>query len=109
MVIVMVALAASALLGLATGLGFRVWANLIVAPVVAFGSATALVSHGLRYFDGMLVSLACLFVSQTAYLIGVFLAPDSHITTLLADDVCDDEPRPIASTISGASKRSPSM
>ena len=33
MIIVLVALAASALLGLATGLVFRVWANVIVAPL----------------------------------------------------------------------------
>jgi hypothetical protein len=48
MIIVLVALAASALLGLATGLVFRVWANLVAAPLVALGSALALASHGFR-------------------------------------------------------------
>jgi len=92
MIIVLVALAASALLGLATGLLFRVWANAIVAPVIAFVSAVALASHGFGFLEGVLVTVACLFVSQTAYLVGVFLVSDASITYFLAGDVFDDKP-----------------
>ena len=92
MVIVLVALAASALLGLATGLVFRVWANVIVAPLIAFGSAIALVSHGFGLLKGILVTFACLFVSQTAYLAGVFLLFGAGISDFLADHVFHDEP-----------------
>jgi hypothetical protein len=92
MIIVLVALAASALLGLVTGLLFRVWANAIVAPVIAFVSAIALAAHRFGFWEGVLVTVACLFVSQTAYLLGVFLVSGAGIANLLADDVFDDEP-----------------
>src|SRR6202035_1073497 len=92
MIIVLVALAASALLGLATGLVFRVWANAIVALLIAFVSATALRSHGFGFSEGVLVTVACLFVSQAAYFVGVFLDPRAGIGNFLADDVFDDEP-----------------
>ena len=92
MIIVLVALATSALLGLATGLVFRVWANLVVAPLVALGSALALASHGFRFLEGVLVTFACLFVSQLAYLIGVFLVSPASIANYLANDVPDNEP-----------------
>src|ERR1700761_3675087 len=93
MIIVLVALAASALLGLATGLVFRVWANLIVGPLIAFVSALALASHGFGFLNGMLATVACLFASQIAYLVGVILASPASISDYLADDVLDDEPR----------------
>jgi hypothetical protein len=93
MIIVLVALAASALLGLATGLVFRVWANAIVAPLIAFVSALVLASHGFRFWEGVPVTVACLFVSQLAYLVGVFLDSRVGIASFLTDDVFDDEPR----------------
>jgi hypothetical protein len=92
MIVVLVALAASALLGLATGLRFRVSANAIVAPVVAFGSALALASRGFSFLQGALVTVACLFVSQLAYLIGVALASPAGIADHLVEDVPDNQP-----------------
>jgi hypothetical protein len=92
MIVVLVALAASALLGLATGLVFRVWANAIVAPLIAFSSAIALASHGFGFLEGMLVTVACLFASQVAYLVGVILESGAGISNFLADDVFDDKP-----------------
>jgi hypothetical protein len=92
MIIVLVALVASALLGLATGLVFRVWANAIVAILIAFVSATALHSHGFGFSEGVLVTVACLFVSQAAYFVGVFLESHGGSANFLADDVFDDEP-----------------
>jgi len=91
MIVVLVALAASALLGLATGLVFRVWANAIVAPLIAFASAIALASHGFGFLEGVLVTVACLFVSQIAYLVGAFLESGA-ISNFLADEVFDDKP-----------------
>jgi hypothetical protein len=92
MIVVLVALAASALLGLATGLVFRVWAQAIVAPVVAFGSALALASLGFGFLQGVLVTVACLFVSQLAYVIGLVLASRVGIADYLAEDVLDNQP-----------------
>jgi hypothetical protein len=92
MISILVVLVASALLGLATGLVFRVWANSIVAPLIAFVSATALHSHGFGFSEGVLVTVGCLFVSQAAYFVGMFLGSHGGIVNVLADDVFDDEP-----------------
>ena len=82
----------SVLLGLATGLMFRAWANAIIAPIIAFGSAIALASHGFEFFEGVLVTVACLIVSQVAYFVGLFLESRVGIANFLADDVLDDQP-----------------
>ena len=92
MIIVLVALAASALLGLAIGLVFQVWANMIVAPLIAVVSATVLASHGFEFSEGVLVTVACLVVSQVAYFVGVFLESRARVANFLADHVFDDEP-----------------
>jgi hypothetical protein len=92
MIIVLIALAASALLGLATGFVFRVWANAIVAPLIAFVSAIVLASHGFEFWEGVLVTVACLIVSQVAYFVGLFVESRSGIANFLTDDVFDDEP-----------------
>jgi hypothetical protein len=91
-IIVLAALAASALLGLASGLLFRAWANAIVALFIAFGSAITLASHGFGFSEGVLVTVACLFVNQLAYFVGVFLESRAGIANVLAEDVFGDEP-----------------
>jgi hypothetical protein len=92
MIIVLVALAASALLGLAIGLVFQVWANMIVAPLIAVVSAIALAAHGVGFSEGVLITVACLVVSQAGYFIGVFLEVRAGSANFLADEVFDDEP-----------------
>ena len=92
MLVALLALAASTLLGLAVGLRFRVWANVVVAPIIAFGSAIALAAHGFRFFEGVLITVACLVASQAAYLVGTFLASRTDVMDDLADDVLDDQP-----------------
>jgi large-conductance mechanosensitive channel len=92
MIIVLVALSVSVLLGLATGLVFRVWTNVIVGPLIAFGSALGLASHGFGLLEGVLVTFGCVFVSQLAYLIGSFLVSPASIAHYLVDDVPDNQP-----------------
>jgi hypothetical protein len=93
MMLVLICLATSALLGLATGFVFRVWANLVVAPLVAFGSATALFNDGFGLIEGAFATIACLFASQAAYLLGAFLVdPGPAVEPFLAEDVFDNEP-----------------
>jgi uncharacterized membrane protein len=92
MIIVLVALAASGLLGLAIGLVFQVWANMIIAPLIAVVSAIALASHDFGFSEGVLVTVACLVVSQIGYFVGVLLESRASIANFLADDVFDDEP-----------------
>jgi hypothetical protein len=92
MFVALTALVASALLGLAVGLLFRVWANVVVAPIIAFGSAIALAVQGFRLTEGVLITLACLVASQAAYVAGSFLALRTDVTDALTDDVPDDQP-----------------
>ena len=92
MIIVLVALGASALLGLATGLVFRWWAIAVASPLVALGSAIALAAHGFGFLEGVLVTFACLFVSQLAYFVGVSLESRAGIANFLAENAFDDEP-----------------
>ncbi|SDS32398.1 hypothetical protein [Bradyrhizobium canariense] len=92
MIVVLVALTMSALVGLATGLVFRVWAILIIAPLIAFISAIALATRGFGFSSGVLVTVACLVVSQCAYLVGSFLVSRADMADYLADDVLDDQP-----------------
>src|ERR1700761_5769504 len=92
MIIVFMAFAASALLGLAAGLVFRVRVHALLVPLIAFGSAPALASHGFNFLQGVLVTFACLFVSQLAYLIGAFLAGPVSLANYLADDMSNDAP-----------------
>ena len=76
---------------MATGLLFRAWANAIIAPIIAFDLAIALASHGFGFFEGVLVTVACLIVSQVAYFVGLFLESRVGIADL-ADYVLDDQP-----------------
>ena len=92
MLVVLTALVASALLGLAVGLLFRVWANVVAGPIIAFGSAITLALHGFPIAEGVLITLACLVASQAAYLAGTYLALRTDITDALTDDVPDDQP-----------------
>jgi hypothetical protein len=92
MIIVLVALAASALLGLATGLVFRWWAIAVASPLVALGSAIALAANGFGFLEGVLVTFACLFVSQLAYFVGVSLESRAGIANFLSGNVFDDKP-----------------
>lgn len=92
MYIVLLLLAASTLLGLATGFIFRFWVNLLVAPLVAVISTIALRFYGFGFAQSVLVAVACLFISQLAYGIGSFLESEITIAKLLARDAFDYEP-----------------
>ncbi len=92
MFVALTALVASALLGLAVGLLFRVWANVVAGPIIAFGSAIILAVNGFQVAEGVLITLACLVTSQVAYLAGTFLTLRTDITDALTDDVPDDQP-----------------
>jgi hypothetical protein len=95
MIDALVALGASALLGLATGLVFRWWAIAVVAPLVALGSAIALAAHGIGFLEGVLVTFACLFVNQLGYFVGVSLESRAGTAKFLVDNGFDDEPSDI--------------
>jgi len=88
---VWVVLAASALLGLAIGLVFRVWAMILISLIIASASAIIANLHGYGLTEGVLTVIACLFVSQATYLVATFMAPPREETRLVTDDVTEDD------------------
>lgn len=91
MYVVLLLLIASALLGMATGFVFRVWANLFVAPLIAVVSTIGLRSYGFDFAACLSVTVGCLFTSQLTYLIGSLLS-GGHVSDILAREVFDNEP-----------------
>jgi hypothetical protein len=89
---VWVVLSASALLGLATGLVFRVRAMGPVSLIVALGSAIALNRYGFGFTRGILTVVACLFVSQAAYFAATIFAQRRVEVASLVDGAVDDPP-----------------
>lgn len=89
---VLIVVTASALLGLATGLIFRVWMMGPASLIVAIGSAIVLRLEGFGFVTGILTVTACLFISQAAYLLGVTLMSRRAISSFLADDRTDSDP-----------------
>jgi hypothetical protein len=88
--IVLTLLIASAALGLATGLVFRVWALALVSPLIAIVSAIFLRGHGFGFGGGVLVTIGCLAVSQIAYLVGT--AATFRGTENLTQEEIDGDP-----------------
>ncbi|WP_027521451.1 hypothetical protein [Bradyrhizobium sp. Ec3.3] len=72
MTVAVTLLLASLVVGLATGLLFRVWALALASPLVAVVSAIVLQSAGFEFFAGVSVIVGCLVVSQLAYLLATF-------------------------------------
>jgi hypothetical protein len=89
---VLLVLSASFLLGLAIGFVFRVWVHLIVAPLIAIGSATWVAYNGFRFFEGALITFACISVSQAAYLVGVVIASPAATIDCRGHDILHEQP-----------------
>jgi hypothetical protein len=79
----------SAILGLATGLLFRVWAFLLLSPLLAIAAAIVLHSSGLGFVAGVSLIVGCLVASQFAYLVTTFLL---HGGEASIEDEVDGEP-----------------
>jgi hypothetical protein len=70
--IILFLLLASAILGLATGGFFRVWALLLVSPLIAILAAIVLRSYDFGFAASVPVIVGCLVVSQIAYMAMTF-------------------------------------
>ena len=77
MTIVLILLIASAILGLATGLIFRVWALAWVSPLIAILSTVALHAYDFGFAGGVPIVVGCIVISQVAYLAGAFIVTRS--------------------------------
>ena len=65
-------LIASVIVGLATGLFFRVWALLLISPMIAILAAIVPQTADFGFWTGMPIIVGCLIVSQLAYLLTTF-------------------------------------
>ena len=79
--IAFVLIVASALVGIATGYAFRIWALVVISPFLAIFSAVVLRSYEFGIVAGVSVIAACLAASQLAYLAATFLLHARHIST----------------------------
>jgi hypothetical protein len=90
--IVFALLIASAVLGLATGLMFRVWAIALVSALLAIVSAVALHIYGFGFAGGVPVIIGCLVISQTAYLASASSLSRSDSAESSAQEEVDGHP-----------------
>ncbi|MGY8681843.1 hypothetical protein Q2941_29265 [Bradyrhizobium sp. UFLA05-153] len=76
----MLALLGSAIIGLATGLFFRVWSMMLASPATAVLAAIFLQASGFGFFAGVSVVIGCLVVGQIAYLLAAFCVHKGDIS-----------------------------
>ncbi|MGY8662409.1 hypothetical protein Q3C01_08580 [Bradyrhizobium sp. UFLA05-109] len=77
---IILALLGSAIIGLATGLFFRVWAMVLVSPANAVLAAIVLQASGFGFFAGVSVVIGCLVVGQIAYMLSAFCVHKEDIS-----------------------------
>jgi hypothetical protein len=92
MTLVFLLLLTSAMLGLATGLFFRVWAMAPVSLLLAVASAISLRADGFGFAGGVSAIVGCLAVSQIAYFAGLFMTSRSDKAEDLTQDEVDGDP-----------------
>ena len=93
MTIAIVLIAASALAGTATGYIFRIWALIIISPLIAIVSAIILRVYEFGMLAGVTVIALCLVASQLAYLAKSYLRHARHVS---AHDELDGDPGKIS-------------
>jgi hypothetical protein len=91
-IVVLTLLTASAALGLAAGLVFRVWINALLSPLIAIASAIFLHGHGVGFGSGVLVTIGCIAVSQIAYVVGTAVTSLSDRAKNLTQEEIDGDP-----------------
>lgn len=89
MTIAFVLIVASALVGIATGYLFRIWALVIISPLIAIFSAIVLRTYEFGMMAGVFVIVVCLVVCQLAYLAAAYFL---HARDVSAHDEVDGEP-----------------
>jgi hypothetical protein len=92
MTIAFALLIASAALGLAIGLVYRVWILGLVSPLIAIGSAITLHGHGFGFAGGVSVTIGCLVISQIAYLVGASMTSGRYVAENLTQEEIDGDP-----------------
>jgi hypothetical protein len=80
---------ASALVGMATGFVFKIWALVLISPLVAIFCAIVLRASEFGLVAGVTVIAVCLAVCQLAYLAAAYLR---HARDISSHDEVDGEP-----------------
>lgn len=89
MTIAFVLVVASALVGIATGYVFRIWALVVISPFIAIFSAIILRIYEFGMMAGVIVIAICLAVAQLAYFAASYLL---HAPNVSAHDEVDGQP-----------------
>lgn len=89
MTIAFVLIVASALVGAATGYVFKIWALVLISPLIAIFSAIVLRIYEFGMMAGITIIAICLAVCQLAYLAATYLLDGQNISS---DDEVDGEP-----------------
>ncbi|OKO69482.1 hypothetical protein AC629_41165 [Bradyrhizobium sp. NAS80.1] len=84
-----VLIAASALVGIAAGFVFRIWALVVIAPLIAVFSAIVLRIYEFGMMAGVTVIAICLVACQLAYLAATYLL---HARNVSSHDEVDGKP-----------------
>jgi len=85
----LVLLFASATVGFATGLFFRVWSLLFVSPAIAILAAIVLQTSGFGFWTGIPIIIGSLVSCQLAYMVGAFHLQNEENS---AEDLSDGAP-----------------
>lgn len=93
MTIAIVLIVASALAGIATGYAFRIWALVVISPLIAAFSAIILRAYEFGMTAGVIVIAVCLAVSQLAYLATSYRM---HARQVSSHDEVDGDPSEIS-------------
>ncbi|WP_157195831.1 hypothetical protein [Bradyrhizobium sp. YR681] len=89
MTIASILILVSALAGLATGFTYRVWALVLISPLIALLAAIILHIYGFGLFAGVAIITACLVASELAYLGATYLM---HRREISLQDEIDGDP-----------------
>ena len=81
MTIAIVLIVASALVGIATGYVFRIWALVVFSPPIAVLSAIILRAYDFGMLAGVVVTGICLAVTQLAYLAASYLLSTREVSS----------------------------
>ena len=89
MTIAFVLIVASALVGIATGYVFKIWALVVVSPLIAIFAAIILRVYEFGMLAGVTVIAGCLVICQLAYFAAAYVL---HTRDASSHDEIDGEP-----------------
>ncbi|MBW7974041.1 hypothetical protein [Bradyrhizobium sp. BR 10289] len=93
MTIALLLIFVSALAGLATGFTYRVWALILISPLIALLAAIILHVYGFGIVAGVTTITGCLVASELAYLAATYLMHRREISLQDAIDGAPSEQR----------------